>query len=350
MAQSVKEGKNQTIPISAIEVDKKWNSRHAYGKDAEGEDWPPFVASFDRGQDTDIIVMLNLRKNADKPYFLVSGHRRLEALSERAATPGLDSGTVRADVRSMSWSVARETNLRENAAREGVSAADTAWALKMLQKDYEAENRQVGQNEMANALGKTQAYVNYLLTIVDAFDTPRITRWRNLQTERVSYVPLLKIARELAGNENKDKRYAAFDKLVKEPSANGSSDEGEGESKSKDWLDRAIAKAEKIGAALAEYEAAGLCTVSKAAFGSSKIAVFVSAAKVEENSDGNTLNGKLKRVLSAGEKAYDKAKERIAKAVKEAEEAAAAEAAEEAAAAAAKKGKKGKKEESASAN
>jgi predicted XRE-type DNA-binding protein len=302
-----------TIPISAIEVDRKWNSRNAYGKEVEGDDWLPFAASFDRGQDTDIIVMLNPKETKGKPYFLVSGHRRLEVLSERAQTPGLEPGMVRADVRKMSWSQARETNIRENKAREGVSSADTAWAVKMLVKDFASENREVGQVEMANALGMTQPYVSDLLKVINGFDETRLSKWRKVQSSRIGFKTLHALVKKHPGDEGKEKRYAEFDKLVGEAAA-----ETEGETESNghtaDWVDNAKDKAERIAVQLAKFEFLGLCNVSASAFAADKASCFVPDKHMKENvgNDG-APNAKIRSVLEFGRKAYEAAGEKMRK-------------------------------------
>lgn len=347
----IKEG-TDFVPFGQVDVDRKWNSRNKYGKEFEGDDWGPFVASFGRGQDTPIILMPHpdaKRVAAGKLFFLVSGHRRFEAVQERAAmgapVPGLPSGTIRAEIRKMSWADARETNIRENKAREDVTAADTVWAYAQFQKDLKAENRKMNQTDMAVAFGVKQGYISRLNSVYEAFDLESINKWRDSQLN-VTLRDVEGVAKANEGDDKKDDRKKALDKLLKP--AEGSN--GSAGSNGADWVMRAKKRAVTVGNDLAMYEAAGFCDVSIArVFTKKNLHHFLSVREMTENSGAHS---KLESILEAGREAYEGMHAAIKKKAeeKEAAEEAAAKKDEEKAAAAATKPKKSKKGAEAAAN
>lgn len=348
---AVQESKATFVALDSIEVNRKWNSRNKYGPKIEGDDWMAFQNSFDRGQDTAIVLRPLDEPKDGKLYFLVSGHRRLEAIAARAQTPGVPNGHIRAEIRPMTWSEARETNMRENAAREGISAADTVYGLAQLQKDYKAEGRKPGQVEMATALGIQQGYVSRLLGVLNAFDDSDINEWRGSQ-KVVSLKDLESINKKHPGDAGKEERKKALRAML----GTKDGEEGDGESNGngngngqKAWIDRAISMAQGVGEQIATFEFAGLVEVAKKAFDPSNAEAFAASKTVRGHVEEAT-DAQKKRIVTAAEKAYEK---KLTALTEEEEQRAAAEkaAAEKAVEEAknAKKGGKGKGQE-ASAN
>lgn len=331
------------LPVSAIDVDRNWNSRNKYGAKHEGDDWKVFVDSFDRGQDTPIIVMPHPdAKAAEKtPYFLVSGHRRLEAVASRTETPGLKPGHIRAEIRPMTWARAREVNIRENSAREGISAADTVWAVSQFRKALKSENVDMGQVQMAMALGFQQGYISRILSVDNALDGSDLTTWRNSQ-KAVTLREVEAVCKAHKDDAAKEERKKAFAKLFAGSSNGNGETSGSG---GKDWLAKGKARASALGETLARLEFHGFVEVDRGVFTKKNLHHFMSASDFTDHAEKSSAS----KILDAGKAAYENKKAAMKK---EADDAAAAEeAARKAEAAkAAKAAKKGKEGAGASAN
>ncbi len=151
------------IPLSQIERRKEFNGRTSTKEtqDLTGN-WGDFKNSLaTRGQEQACLVRPNAGKNAAKyPYDLVYGFRRCDAIQENGNVAGNPDPMVKVIIREMTEADAKLVNMYENTARTGFSGADLTVAVAR----YKKENPNVSDATIANALGKSQQYVNKMLT------------------------------------------------------------------------------------------------------------------------------------------------------------------------------------------
>lgn len=176
------------IPLSQIDAPKDWNVRRNVFETAAPDEadatWEDFLKSFQRNspdgavsiqQDTPVIVRANPRKGAAKPYSLVVGYRRFEAISQISAAQKFPSPTINAEIRELSEQEARTLNLRENTARKSLSAQDLAWGIQAIK----AHNTNLTQVQIAGIMGVSQPYVNMLLQINQSVPQEIRDAWRD---------------------------------------------------------------------------------------------------------------------------------------------------------------------------
>jgi ParB/RepB/Spo0J family partition protein len=245
------------IPIVQISVKSEWNSRS--GKwtsdsgDEESQEFSDLMISLQtKGQDTPVEVRLS--GDAEKPYDLVKGFRRTAAILALSEKDGRVKPEVRAIVRELNEVEAREENLLENVTRQNLTPPDFAWGLHQLQLASKAVKGAKGLSDLAiaNRLGRNQAYVNKLLTIMRDCK-PNITRrWRET-AKAVSVVSMYGISK-LPKVEQDD----AFGKLLGDVIMTK-----DGEVKAKtSWLDSTRKKARDFGTILGTLEREGLIDTS----------------------------------------------------------------------------------------
>lgn len=188
------------IPLTDVFVDSEWNARSIANTMAESnlrgdEEGRGIIGLQDGlctdGQDEPVVLRRTdsadfYKKNVNKPYALVVGFRRFEAIrrlnadhdllkrraeENRTVVPNTANGTIRAVVRSLTEEQARSLNMRENTQRDSLSPPDLMWGMAKLAK------LGMTQTVIGSTLGKTQSYVSTLLRI-SSLKPSIIEHWR----------------------------------------------------------------------------------------------------------------------------------------------------------------------------
>ena len=222
------------VHLDEIEVNPKWNIRSNLEETQRG---PEEAASFEQfvkslaeeGQDTPVIVRPN-KDGSKKPYFLMTGNRRFEALrriAEKGIAPkwATDSWckrpTIKAEIRKLSDVAAFELNIRENTEREDLTAADLAFGIGRLCNAYRKENIKYTQTSVADKVGLSQAYTGKLMNIVDRCRQEIFENWRNAAL-KLTVDDMAKVAALPPADQQK-----AYDELLR--AGSGSEKKGNGD-------------------------------------------------------------------------------------------------------------------------
>lgn len=203
------------IPLNEILVDADWNARSLANvmaessesvSDKEGTGLVGLKAGITNdGQDDPIVVRpttLPFYKKTDKPYALVAGFRRFEAIRQLNAdtdgvkrreqelksavstnseapfhggrvVPNTGNGTILAFVKNLSEVEARALNIRENTNRNDLSTQDLMWGIHEL-----ANKHKMSQVAIGFSLGRAQGYVGKLLRI-STVNPKVLEHWRH---------------------------------------------------------------------------------------------------------------------------------------------------------------------------
>ena len=180
--------KVELILLDQIEVNPKWNTRSNLAEYSGGPDGKNgldgLVTSIKmRGQDDPVYVRPNTREGAKKPFFLVSGNRRFEAIRRIAAEKNDKAPTIKAIVRKMTDLEAFELNVRENTAREDLGGADLAFGVGRIISAYKADKKEITQQQLADMLGYSQGYMNKIEKIALFLRVEILEKWRNEMTK-----------------------------------------------------------------------------------------------------------------------------------------------------------------------
>jgi ParB-like chromosome segregation protein Spo0J len=200
----------------------------------------------------DTPVELRLTGKEDKPYQLVKGFRRHKAVTVVAAKFGLKEPTIRAIVAELDGVEARVNNLAENVARQNLTTPDFAWGLWQLKLEGRRNGIELSGTAIAARLGRNQAYVDKLLSIM-ANCKPNITRrWRETP-KAITVLSMLAVSKMPKGEQD-----AAFAKLLGDVEL-----KKDGGVKAKNgWLDATKKKARDFGEVLGTLERMGLIDTS----------------------------------------------------------------------------------------
>lgn len=181
------------IPLKSLVVDYAWNSRTGVDKltlakkegelppgetgETEENEFHGLVASLKSvGQDTPIDVIEKGGK-----FFVVTGFRRTRALTLLAEEAGNKDATIKAVVKNLSPYEARILNIRENTARQRLTAPDTARALVTARDLALKEKKEFTQEQLAAALGIGKAYASKLFKIQDQVTPKVLKQWHEGQ-------------------------------------------------------------------------------------------------------------------------------------------------------------------------
>lgn len=256
--------KLEMVHCSEIEVDPRFNARFSVetstgGPDDDGDGQKGLTSSIaTKGQDT-AVILRRLPKGAKKPYFLVAGFRRHAAIMAIATEKGDKDPVIKADIRDMSDQEARETNMRENTARDDLSGPDLCFGIGSIL----AVNKGLSSVQLAQSLGMSQGYVGKLMTIWNTVRADVVKDWRanplKLTTEQM--VGISKV--------EKEKQREMYDGLLKgkeTPSSRGPLA----------WVDTAKKNAAVIGTMLGKLQRDGALTIKGEAFFDDNIRTLVS--------------------------------------------------------------------------
>jgi hypothetical protein len=273
------------LPLSAILVDWKWNTRKATMVDgrvastatanAGASQTTEFanlkLAIATDGQENAVIVRLNPdpRTREQKPYSLVAGFSRYEALRQLAeegakaspqVAPGnydiswLKNPTIKAIIRQMDEKEARFENLRENSTRSELRGADMAWGIAQLMLLDDSLFEHGGETRLAHRLGKSLGYINQVSKVVkglmDQDNLDLLTEWRE-HSKDIGVSQMQKIA----SVEDAESQREIFRKLAsagRDTSARGQDG----------WVERAKREALLRGEAIGKLERDGIISVT----------------------------------------------------------------------------------------
>ncbi len=268
------------IALSDILADFQWNSRGQKWRQVgqpgqptpkdnvadEGHSILDLMNSLaERGQDDPIVLRPNVKPDGSPgkggKFLIVCGFRRFEATKRNAEKLDTKHPTIRAVIRTdLNEATARSLNMRENTARDNLSGPDLAWGIYTMH----VENKKAGipdsAKSIAEDIGKNQAWVNQLLTImknaqgitvkVDGKDVPMATAWRDAE------MPLSANAmKQVTDVKEPEGRIVKFEELSK---AQAEKAAGKDKTKPGDaWVMREKATAEKAGFTLGHLKALG---------------------------------------------------------------------------------------------
>ena len=282
--------KVQSLMLSEIEVNPLWNARSnledSYGGTDEGEGFGGLVKSIAlKGQDTAIIVRA---QKGRKPFSLVAGFRRYAAIAKIAEETGEKNPTIRAVVRELSESEARELNLRENTARDNLSGPDLAFGVASMIES----NKTLTDTAIAETLGMNQGYISKLHRIMGSVRPNILKDWRasTLKLTVDQMASLVAVP--------KDEQQAKYDTMVRGKEEGSARGPGA-------WVDTAKKNAAKIGATLGCLARDGHITLLGNDFFGVNIRTLVQfKATATEN--------QVAKIAGACEKAFSVARETIA--------------------------------------
>lgn len=278
----------ENVSCAEIEVEPKFNARFSVETSTEGDDGDGqkgLVNSIStKGQDT-AVILRRLPKGAKKPYFLVAGFRRFSAIMTIAQEKGDKAPTIKAVIRDMTDQEARETNMRENTARDDLSGPDLCFGIGSIL----GVNKGLSSVQLAQSLGMSQGYVGKLMTIWNTVRGDITKDWRanplKLTTEQM--VGIAKV--------DKEKQREMYDSLLKgkaEPSARGPLA----------WVDTAQKAAAAVGAMLGTLQRDGALEIVGDDFFGDNIRTLV------QFKDSAT-EGQVSKIAGSAEKAYSDALE-----------------------------------------
>lgn len=328
------------VPLSDIHVDWAWNSRsyayviaeHSEMGDEEGSGITGLVKGvFYDGQDTPIDLRPATKedKAGNRPYVLVSGFRRYEAIrrlntpkvatkegelgeisaeflkvienrraEKKQLVPNTGDGTIRAVVRNIDERQAELLNLRENTNRDDLTTPDLCMAVRRI-----VQKQGLTPTQLADRLGKSQGHMTTLIQ-VGRCHNDILDHWRNggdFVSEGVSITSKKRVnVRDLVdiSKIEKEKQLAEYARLLKSklPASEAAEDKNS-------WMVAAKNKAEKLGTLLGQLAKAGFLKIIPKDKESWK-PYIVTMVKVGKKDPSNLQS---RSIANAAFKAYEKA-------------------------------------------
>lgn len=314
---------NKTLPIelirlTEIEADKNFNVRssvettesetdenHTSGlkglvksiltKSAQkAKDAPAY-----EGQDTPIKVRKQSGKGK-KPYYLIAGFRRFAAfnlIAEERGDKDLSKTLIKAEIyeATMTDDEAKRLNIRENTARDNLSAADLCHGIAKIMGMTPGTTT----IQLADDFQVAQGYVSKLWRIHQGTPAKILTAWRsglvNVATDDLEKLSKLPTAAE---------KEAAWKALTEKPEK---SKGGRGS-----WDVTAKKEAEKIGTLFGKLERDGHIELNEDEEGtwfSANIRALVNIPKLKDGDNATSYENKVESVADVAAAAYVKAKE-----------------------------------------
>jgi ParB/RepB/Spo0J family partition protein len=252
----VETGKTVHILLSDIHADSTWNARSgkwqdtkAGGPDDEDTGFAGLVESIRaRGLDDAIVLrpmscVQNKAHQSKQKYALVAGFRRFAAVSLLAKEAKSKNPDVKAEIRELNDLEARSLNIRENTARDNLSAQDLAWAI------HDMITAGATTKGICSEMNKSQPYVDKLARIMSDIDAKVLAKWRNGAIS----IPVANMY-NLAVNCPRERQSEEFEKLVQGRSLAGAG-KGKGGGKGKGKLVKNLmTRAHDLGQLLGSLE------------------------------------------------------------------------------------------------
>ncbi len=307
------------IRLEDVFVDPNWNSRSIANVNAESSELGDREGTGITGLQTNIAqdgqenpvavrsTTAPFYAKTSKPYALVTGFRRFEAITRINADkdlaklradekkpsliPNTANGTIRAFVLTLSESEARALNIRENTLRDDLTPPDLMRGIAEL-----ANKHKISQVEIGARIGKAQGYVGKLLAI-STCDAKVLEHWRNggefegvKSIKRVTTNDMLDISKIDKGRQAEE-----YLRVIQTKTASAS------EKDANQWVDAAKKRAETIGWMLGVMQRDGFLKLSGKVSWIDAIPLYLKLGKKE-------LKARQERsVAASAEKAFEKA-------------------------------------------
>jgi len=245
--------KIQVLPLTEIVVDTSWNARSNLEESSGGPDEGTGLEGLQksialRGQDEPVVVRAN-PAGKGKPFALVAGFRRFEAIRRIAEAGGDKAPTILAVIKKLSEGEARELNVRENTVRDSLSGADLAFGIKgMLDATPTLTDLAI-----ADTLGLSQGHVSTLHRIMVGVKPNILKHWRESPL-KISVVEMNKLATIDKGEQQA--RYEELTRGKENPKPRGPGA----------WVSTAKDKAEGLGKLFGTLQRKDLITVDESLF------------------------------------------------------------------------------------
>ena len=177
------------VEMAKIHIDPAWNARASRNvrdmSDVESTGFDGFEDNIRTSGQITAVILRNTGgktlagQKTDKPFELVCGFRRFNAISDlnakkttKPCVPNLPDGCIMAEVRELTPTEARILNGQENTLRKNLKAPDLVFLAADLQKAGMA------QIPISQALGITQGWVSKLLKIA-SLPPAVLANWRD---------------------------------------------------------------------------------------------------------------------------------------------------------------------------
>lgn len=282
-----------TAPVSKVSIDPKWNSRFSV-EDSSGE--PDESTGLQgladsirsHGQDEPAIARLNKSGKGGPEYVLVTGFRRHAAIMKNAEKDGIKDPTIRLIVKDITEAEAFALNCREN-VRENLSPPDTCNAILRMQE----LNPSMTEQSLANMMGKSQSYVNKMLTIGRGLKKNIMDQWRGAP-KKLDLSNMLDIAKLDKGKQDEAYKVASVPKEKKETRGDA-------------WVKGAVERAETVGRLFGQLMREEVIDVFNESdlFSADRIRMFVTGVKP------NGTEKQVEKVCDAAMSAYAAERDRV---------------------------------------
>jgi ParB/RepB/Spo0J family partition protein len=307
--QTMKE-ETKYVLLSEVHADFDWNARHKSFReekpevDESGKPIEPDAGSFlsivksiqTNGQDEAVTVRPSTK--GKKPYDLVAGFRRYEALvrsaSEKVNVPKggtLDAPLIKIQIRNLSEQEAQSLNGRENIERENLSTCDQAFIVKRMLATGMTDVR------IAAEVGMSNGHISQLHRIVEKMAPEILDRWRNEKVVQASLSldKLEKISKE----EGSKKQAEKLDEFMSSGSTKGGN-------KGK-WIDSAIRQATAIGTLLGTLEFAELIDTGNLDLKKHVKSLVAGDILIIKGKDGKATDNQWDKIGEAAQNAWEAA-------------------------------------------
>jgi ParB/RepB/Spo0J family partition protein len=288
--------KIEIIPLSQIEADWSWNSRSkgilahdSGGMETENVDFKGIVESIKANRKaggpawTGQLDPVEVRPNpnpknvAKKPYTLVKGFQRYEALALIADEEKDKEAGIRAVIHELTEIEARRHNSVENIARNNLTVADTAVAIARM-ADGGASDVAI-----ASEIGLTQGYVSKMHRIMAIKGAGILKHWRE-SASPLNYKDMLRVL-----DAPPDQQRAKYDELC---AAAMPKEKVKG-----NWIKACMVKAEKAGRLLGELQKTEILTIATDPD-------FSVAVRLMCHPKGDATNSQLNKLATAMRTSY----------------------------------------------
>lgn len=288
--------KIEIIPLSQIEADWSWNSRSkgilahdSGGMETENVDFKGIVESIKSNRKaggpawTGQLDPVEVRPNpnpknvAKKPYALVKGFQRYEALALIADEEKDKEAGIRAVIHELTEIEARRHNSVENIARNNLTVADTAVAIARM-ADGGASDVAI-----ASEIGLTQGYVSKMHRIMSIKGAGILKHWRE-SASPLNYKDMLRVL-----DAPPDQQRAKYDELC---AAAMPKEKVKG-----NWIKACMVKAEKAGRLLGELQKTEILTIAADPD-------FSVAVRLMCHPKGDATNSQLNKLATAMRTSY----------------------------------------------
>jgi hypothetical protein len=304
----------QSVLLKEVDNESFKNGRSGKWTEKSGDESAPaefddFVANMrQNGQLTAVIVRPTGKTR--KPYELVAGFRRYEALERIAKEDGnLAESTIKVEIReNLSNFEARKINAIENFGREDLSVADQVWTATQAFNEAVSEQKQEPTDaDMGSMLAISQAYAGRLLKVGRNVSPKLVDKWRTASVNPLSLEDMGKVADETDPKKQEELYNSLQAKLDKKKET---ATKGPGA-----WVDGACTTCEKIGHMFGTLVLLEQILPDTLTFNADFLGLLAESGMIKFGKKGNDskaksrMVGALKRGYKAGQQPREEADE-----------------------------------------